>query len=384
MQRVGAAALLVLGLAYFATASVGGQVAPTPTAPGEAPGADSADTISVSELEPLDPLMLAQAADAGERAAFAIRERIRELAQARVDAASGDSAAAQAVLDTAASQVVDRLARLQTSGGELDQLQFSHRQIVTAYDDARRVLARHAAALYTRNPEVRIANDFLKSGDLGLAATRTLMIRAILDGDRRQLLDTYVVAAASKPDLEARAEALRGTSDELVGLIDQEKLAAEFVAGANADLAEVAALAADWVFPVDGDHDFIDSFLAPRMTGTLYAHRHQGTDVFAEAGTPLVAVERGMVGRVGEVGLGGLRVWLIGESGTNYYYAHLSAFAGGLEEGQFVEAGTVLGLVGNTGNAVGTPPHVHFQVHPGGGQAVNPYPLLRQMSITTG
>jgi murein DD-endopeptidase MepM/ murein hydrolase activator NlpD len=378
MRRVGACVLLLLGLAYFATADVGSQVAPT-TAPTTV-ATNGAEAAPEPELAPLDPLMLAEAADAGERAAFAIRGRVRELAQARVDVASGNSEAAQAILDAAASRVVDRLARLQTAGSELDQLQFSHRQIVTAYEDARRSLARHAAALYTRNPEVMIANDFLKSGDLELAVTRSLMIRAILDADRRRLIDTYVVAAASSPDLESRADVLRGTSDELVGLVADEELAVEFVAAVNDDLADVRALASDWLFPVAGDHNFIDSFLAPRMMGTPSAHRHQGADVFADADTPLVAVERGVIGRVGAVSLGGLRVWLIGESGANYYYAHLSAFADGLEPGQFVEAGTVLGYVGNTGNAVGTPPHVHFQVHPDGGTAVNPYPLLRQTS----
>jgi murein DD-endopeptidase MepM/ murein hydrolase activator NlpD len=355
-----------------------GQVAPPTSAPSPQTEDASGDDDGSAGLDPVDPALLDRAAHDGERAAAIIRARIRELAMARVDAATGDNTAAVAALERATTQVLARLGELQQRGAELDQLQFSHRQVLTAYDDARRRLARHATVLYTRNPHVVIANDLLRSGDLGLARLRTELIRAILEGDRRDLLDTYTAAASSDPDIEERARALRDDSGAMGALISEEDLAAAIAASAGATLAEVEAMASDWVFPVAGDHSFIDTFLAPRMVGTSQAHRHQGTDVFAEPGTPLVAVERGVVGRVGEVGLGGLRVWLIGESGTNYYYAHLSGFAPDAVPGRFVEAGTVLGFVGNTGNAVGTPPHVHFQVHPDGGRAVNPYPLLRQ------
>ncbi|WP_217550886.1 M23 family metallopeptidase, partial [Pantoea sp. GbtcB22] len=72
--------------------------------------------------------------------------------------------------------------------------------------------------------------------------------------------------------------------------------------------------------------------------------------------------------------LGGQQLWLKGESGTSYYYAHLSAYAPDLKVGQLVDAGTLVGLVGHTGDAYG--PHLHFEVHPGGGPAIDPYPIL--------
>ena len=75
----------------------------------------------------------------------------------------------------------------------------------------------------------------------------------------------------------------------------------------------------------------------------------------------------------GEIG----QLWVAGDSGNGYYYAHLSAFAPGIHDGQRVRAGELVGFVGDTGNARGTSPHLHFEIHPGGIGPVNPYPLLR-------
>jgi murein DD-endopeptidase MepM/ murein hydrolase activator NlpD len=132
-----------------------------------------------------------------------------------------------------------------------------------------------------------------------------------------------------------------------------------------------------FVFPVGEPHAFGDSFGAPRMMGSKYEHAHQGTDIMAPHGTPLLACERGLITEMGADVLGGTKLWLKGESGTYYYYAHLSAFAEGLAVGDVVEAGDLVGLVGDTGNARGGAPHLHFEIHPDGGAAVNPYPLLK-------
>ena len=126
-------------------------------------------------------------------------------------------------------------------------------------------------------------------------------------------------------------------------------------------------------FPVAGAHDFSDTWHAPRSGGRL----HQGTDVFAAEGTPVRASERGVLARVGTDTLGGTKLWLVGESGTQYYYAHLSGYAPGVGDGRVVAAGEVVGYVGHTGNARTTPPHLHFEVHPAGGAAIDAYPMLR-------
>ena len=129
-----------------------------------------------------------------------------------------------------------------------------------------------------------------------------------------------------------------------------------------------------YVFPVTGgtSNDFSDDYGGARAdTGW-----HHGNDIFAASGTPLVAVADGTLSKVGVNHLGGNRLWLTDDRGTAYYYAHLSAYAPGIIDGVRVRAGQVIGFVGNTGDAISTPPHLHFEVHPGNGDSVDPYPYL--------
>lgn len=102
---------------------------------------------------------------------------------------------------------------------------------------------------------------------------------------------------------------------------------------------------------------------------------HEGQDIFAPQGTPVLSATEGYVANIGQNTLGGQTVSVIGAGGRVYYYAHLDAYAPQLTEGDFVTTQTVLGYVGNTGNAAGTPPHLHFGVYQTGG-ALNPLPLL--------
>jgi peptidoglycan hydrolase-like protein with peptidoglycan-binding domain len=131
------------------------------------------------------------------------------------------------------------------------------------------------------------------------------------------------------------------------------------------------------VFPVDGPHNFADDFGAPRPQDGP----HAGIDIVARAGTPLVAVAAGTIDRLSraDTGLGGIRLWLRDDAGTAFYYAHLSSIAPGLVPGSRVAAGQRVGAVGRTGNARGGIHHLHFEMHPGGGRAVNPYRELREI-----
>ena len=117
-----------------------------------------------------------------------------------------------------------------------------------------------------------------------------------------------------------------------------------------------------YVFPVYGLSSYSDTFGAPRANVSW----HHGADLFAPLGAPVLAVAAGTVFSVGWNDLGGNRFWLSDRRGNQFYYAHLSAFAARTVNGARVRAGDVLGFVGDTGDAVGTPYHLHFEIHPAG------------------
>ena len=138
---------------------------------------------------------------------------------------------------------------------------------------------------------------------------------------------------------------------------------------------------ADNVFPVPLPHEvsFADSWHACRDG---CSRKHKGNDLMAEEGVPAVAVEAGTIAKVDDTddGLGGLTVWLLGDSGVAYYYAHNSQNL--VAEGQRVARGQMIARVGRTGNARTTPPHIHFQINVCGRLssaepcAVDPHPYL--------
>ena len=114
-----------------------------------------------------------------------------------------------------------------------------------------------------------------------------------------------------------------------------------------------------------------DTWQAPRGDG----RRHEGQDIFATRGTPILSATNGYILKIGENLLGGQTVSVIGKGGRIYYYAHLDSYARNIHERDRVTTRTVLGYVGTTGNAQGTPPHLHFGVYTATG-AINPLPLL--------
>jgi LysM repeat protein len=123
-----------------------------------------------------------------------------------------------------------------------------------------------------------------------------------------------------------------------------------------------------WLCPVRGFNTPVSNWAAPRP-----GHRsHQGNDIFAARGTPVVAPVGGVLRHV-RGATAGYAAYLAGDDGTTYYFAHLDGYTA--PPGRVV-AGAVIGRVGNTGNAIVTPPHLHFEIHPGGGAPVDPWSVI--------
>ena len=127
------------------------------------------------------------------------------------------------------------------------------------------------------------------------------------------------------------------------------------------------------VFPVQGTYNYRDDFGAARHQGS-----HEGVDIIAAEGTPAMAVANGVIERLTrtETGLGGIWIWLKDSAGNTYYYAHLSSIVDGLQSGSAVKVGQQIGAVGNSGDARYGEAHLHFELHPGGGSAVDPFTEL--------
>lgn len=123
--------------------------------------------------------------------------------------------------------------------------------------------------------------------------------------------------------------------------------------------------------PVGQPRSYSDTWGAPRSGG----RRHKGTDIMAPRGTPIYAYENGTISRLTSSSLGGISLYMRGDSGNRYYYTHLQGYVSGLSAGRRVSVGEHVAFNGDTGNARGIP-HLHFEVMPGGGGNVNPYPYV--------
>ena len=148
----------------------------------------------------------------------------------------------------------------------------------------------------------------------------------------------------------------------------KERLAAAAAAQAGGVVVSPGGMAC----PIAAPNSFIDSWGYPRSGGRT----HEGTDMMAASGAPVVAITDGRITFEGYGSSAGNWVILSGDDGDAYWYMHNRK---NLVTGGRVGAGEQIATVGDTGNAIGGPPHVHFEYHPGGGGPVNPYALLSKV-----
>ena len=172
------------------------------------------------------------------------------------------------------------------------------------------------------------------------------------------------------PEMLARMNSVRRTApnnnDKLLEAVQFYAVAA----GLPLDQAMVQGMGH---FPVAGPAHWVHDWLHARRGPPV--HLHQGTDIWAAQGTPIRAPDAGRL-RYENAGLGGLAAYVTTADGTYYYLAHMAATAPGLTTGANVAQGQIVGFVGDSGNARGGPAHCHFEIHPNGGAAIDPKPIL--------
>ena len=263
-------------------------------------------------------------------------------------------AAATAELDAASARLSARAVQMYRSGG-VDYL-----AILLSTDDFDEMLLRLEYVTRVGRQDADLIAEVTRiSAELHAK-------RAELEKVRESQADE---AAKLKRESDRVARALNSKQADYNALQKKLKAAVARTSGGSYSGSRYPAGPNGMVFPVAGPCYYQDTWGAARSGG----RSHQGTDIMASTGTPLVACVSGTV-RSKYHSLGGNSIWLTADNGWAFYYAHLSSYV--VRSGR-VEAGQVIGKVGSTGNA--TAPHLHFEIHPNGGAAVNPYPYLKAM-----
>ena len=279
--------------------------------------------------------------------------------------------------------------RLNETEGRIAKVDKKIKRTKTELRAARKDLNEHVASVYRRG-NISFIGFVMGAANFEQFVTRMEFLRRVGESDARvvvkveRLRDRFKAQraelAAEKRSEKRALSALRSQRDRLQTRL-RSKQAAFLRVKAQLDAMRGGPNRPDgqmgvpgpngMVFPVRGSYYYSNTWGASRSGGR---RRHQGTDIMAPRGTPIVAILSGTV-RAGNGGLGGKTIWLSAGNGWQFYYAHLDGWA--VRSGH-VKAGQVIGYVGSTGNAAGGAPHLHLQIHPHGSPA-NPYPYLRAM-----
>ena len=182
--------------------------------------------------------------------------------------------------------------------------------------------------------------------------------RVLLADKQQELVELEAQLQAEGDALQTQLEDVREEEHEIRTLRDRQ---VRLERGAQTGI---------YACLIEPPYTYRSTWGAPRSGG----RRHKGTDVMGVYGANVYAFTDGVIKRFSSSGLGGRGLYLMGDDGVEYYYAHLSDFAS--SPGQRVDAGELIAFNGNSGNARGGAPHVHFEVHPGGGGPIDPYPWV--------
>lgn len=309
-------------------------------------------------------------------------------ARARANEAAAELADAETRLGELESDIADLQVRADAAQAELDSLRASVREVavrqfinadanrLTTFDPDINAQARaDALARFTTQGNQDAVDQFLAAAeDLEVAEAELTEKRADQEDavaaleERREALDREFERLEALERQRQEAERLRRAALAKEEAARAAQSRASSGSGRSTPSITPSAPVGGIICPVQGPVAFSNTWGASRSGGRA----HKGVDMLSPTGTPTVAPVSGRVEHRGN-SLGGLSWHLYGDNGTYYYGTHLSAYAN--QGAGHVSGGTVIGYVGDTGNARGTP-HLHFEIHPGNGAAVNPYPYV--------
>lgn len=276
----------------------------------------------------------------------------------------------------------DVRAQVESTEAELAELEARATELEQQAADAEVALAERAREAFKFGGDP-VLSSFLSSDGVEGAIERTQFLNLVSGRDRVELEQALALRTQLEQTEQLIADRAAELADLEAQLADQRAILDEQLGARTAVRDDLRARAArqkridnnvqQGVYAcIHDSNSFVDSWGAARSGGRA----HKGTDVMAPYNVPVYAFTNGVITRMNSGNLGGIQLYMMGDDGNEYFYAHLAGYADSSYVGKRVEAGELIAHNGDTGNARGTP-HVHFELHPGGGSAINPYQYLR-------
>jgi murein DD-endopeptidase MepM/ murein hydrolase activator NlpD len=283
--------------------------------------------------------------------------------------------ALQRELDAATLELVTLENDQYWAGEDLAAMQHQLTRAKAQLTQAQRTLGDRAASMY-QTGGASLLSSLLES-DAGQVIDRTEFVTMLatrqgdLVADAKAAADTYSQSVAQVTRAKARSKDLRQRQRAAVVRITDRLDAARRLVDKLSGFSPTTMVGGRLIAcPVSRPYTYVDTWGAARSGG----RSHQGTDIMNPYGNMIHAYVDGVISRESSSTLGGITLYLRGDDGNEYYYAHLSRYFA--HTGQRVQAGELIAYNGQSGNAAATAPHLHFEVHPGGGTPVNPYPWV--------